>query len=364
MTVTNDESGVADEFRLVMGSTVGELEDKISEKSVIYDGDRSSRVCFTPRHDKLFRWTPEQKIIQKVGLKLADGRSHARFVHDGFIDEDGQEFRMQNPPVYYRPRGSGGKGLGKGDIGIFVANNEAVFNRNMPVVPATESPGNEWLLHADPPSFVSPEVVSAVARACGGSQSAKPLVFGCDYRSLAVVTPAACQALRQFVECAHANAISAGKFVPQLPFDDENDGDFAGMNPCQVNVALGSCETDFKLLLSPTQLLSFIGSDSYRAILAALECSVPDAIAIRRTVATGRFIAFHTDHAARTVQVPLTHDTSCIGGRLLFACTDGQLLPAQRREGCILVHDGDAVHGVTRLIQGVRYGLYALRSRA
>jgi len=28
-----------------------------------------------------------------------------------------------------------------------------------------------------------------------------------------------------------------------------------------------------------------------------------------------------------------------------------------------LVHDGDAAHGVTRLIKGVRFGLYALRSR-
>ena len=128
-------------------------------------------------------------------------------------------------------------------------------------------------------------------------------------------------------------------------------------------MAVGSCETDFKLLLSPAQLLNIIGPVGYGAILTALGCSVPDAIAIRRTEATGRFIAFHTDHAARTVQVPLIDDKSCIGGRLLFACTDGQLMPAQRRQGCILAHDGDVVHGVTCLVQGVRFGLYALRSR-
>ena len=90
---------------------------------------------------------------------------------------------------------------------------------------------------------------------------------------------------------------------------------------------------------------------------------MPDAIVLRRTVATGRFIAFHTDHAARTIQVPLNHDSPCVGGRLLFARTDVKLLLAQHREGWILVHDGDVAHGVTRLIKGIRFGLYALRSR-
>lgn len=98
-------------------------------------------------------------------------------------------------------------------------------------------------------------------------------------------------------------------------------------------------------------------------ILAALQVAVPDAIVLRRTAATGRFIAFHTDRAARTVQVPLNHDSSCVGGRLLVACADGKLMLAQRRQGHVLVHDGDAAHGVTRLIEGVRFGLYALRAR-
>jgi hypothetical protein len=135
------------------------------------------------------------------------------------------------------------------------------------------------------------------------------------------------------------------------------------LNSSQVQVANGSCETDFKVLVSPAQLFDIIGEASYDAILQALECSVPDAIVLRRTVATGRFIAFHTDHAARTVQVPLNHESSCVGGHLLFACTDGQLVLTQRSEGHILAHDGDAVHGVTRLVSGLRLGLFALRSR-
>ena len=62
------------------------------------------------------------------------------------------------------------------------------------------------------------------------------------------------------------------------------------LNSSQVQVANGSCETDFKVLVSPAQLFDIIGEASYDAILQALECSVPDAIVLRRTVATGRFI--------------------------------------------------------------------------
>jgi hypothetical protein len=226
----------------------------------------------------------------------------------------------------------------------------------MPFVPAAHCPGTQWLVHAQPPSSAHPDEVSAVARACGGSDYAQSIP-DCD--TLAAVSPAACQSLRLIVQRAHAEAACAGSFAPKLSFTDRSDG----MNSTQLHVVLGSCESDFKMLLSPDQLLQIIGAAAYHDILAALQVIVPDAIVLRRTVATGRFIAFHTDHAARTVQVPLNHDSCCVGGRLLFACTDGKLLLAQRREGHILVHDGDAAHGVTRLIKGVRFGLYALRSR-
>ena len=44
----------------------------------------------------------------------------------------------------------------------------------------------------------------------------------------------------------------------------------------------------------------------------------------------------------------------CEGGLLLFACSDGRLMHVQRRVGSIMAHDGDAVHGVTRLVKGIR----------
>jgi hypothetical protein len=58
-------------------------------------------------------------------------------------------------------------------------------------------------------------------------------------------------------------------------------------------------------------------------------------------------------------QIPLTDDSSCEGGQLMFACSDGQLMYVQRRVGGIMAHDGDALRGatVTRLVKGVRCGV-------
>ena len=53
-------------------------------------------------------------------------------------------------------------------------------------------------------------------------------------------------------------------------------------------------------------------------------------------------------------QVPLTDDGECEGGLLLFACSDGRLVHVKRRVGSIMAHDGDAVHGVTQLVKGIR----------
>ena len=54
------------------------------------------------------------------------------------------------------------------------------------------------------------------------------------------------------------------------------------------------------------------------------------------------------------LQVPLTDDGARQGGLLVFACDDGRLVHAKRSMGNILAHDGDAVHGVTALVKGVR----------
>ncbi len=60
---------------------------------------------------------------------------------------------------------------------------------------------------------------------------------------------------------------------------------------------------DFRLLLTLHELRSIVGDDACERILTALETDAPDAVALRRTTASGRCINFHKDAAARTVQV-------------------------------------------------------------
>jgi hypothetical protein len=126
-------------------------------------------------------------------------------------------------------------------------------------------------------------------------------------------------------------------------------------------VCLGSRDDDFKLLLSAEALVRVVGRAAYASIEAALG-DAPDAIALRRTEATGRWISWHNDVAGRTVQVPLSDDSACVGGRLLMIAS-GMLVSVTRRAGNLLVFDGDVVHGVTRLSAGVRHGLFAMKAR-
>ena len=53
-----------------------------------------------------------------------------------------------------------------------------------------------------------------------------------------------------------------------------------------------------------SQLLrSTVGDDAVARILNSLETDAADAIALRRTTASGRWINLHTDTAARTLHV-------------------------------------------------------------
>ncbi len=59
------------------------------------------------------------------------------------------------------------------------------------------------------------------------------------------------------------------------------------------------------------ELEAVVGGSACRRVMSALEADAPkrfcsrvgDAIVVRRTVATGSWINFHTDTVARTVQV-------------------------------------------------------------
>ena len=112
--------------------------------------------------------------------------------------------------------------------------------------------------------------------------------------------------------------------------------------------------------------------------------------ALRRTeapasaaAADATWIGFHYDSAGLTAQIPLgtvavddhgsggsggggygSDKCSYEGGRTVYALASGALLVPERVAGRVLAHHGDVAHGVTRLSAGVRYGFYALVSRA
>ena len=240
---------------------------------------------------------------------------------------------------------------------------------------AADLPGAEWLAE---PDFTArdasalrdavKEVALCVSGRCGAAARSADGDVG-DDDAAPVVPAAACAALVARIESAwraSQDAPAAMSPPPRAPAACLHD---AGLG---ASVAAGSRADDFKVMLSARELEEAVGAGPYAAIMAALAglregvdgpLREPDAVALRRTAATGRHIPFHTDRAARTVQVPLSGDDACVGGRLVVLGPDGRLHCPTRRVGALLAHDGDVVHGVTRLDAGVRYGLFALRAR-
>lgn len=141
------------------------------------------------------------------------------------------------------------------------------------------------------------------------------------------------------------------------------------------DIAARATEDDFKVVLSPPALTALIGARAFQQLNGILQgkagaaagvgnAPLPDAIAIRRTVATGKWIKWHTDAAGRTLCVPLSDANDCIGGQLLFAGVGkAEVVAPLRTPGGWIVHDGDMAHGVTKLVQGTRYGLFLLKAR-
>jgi hypothetical protein len=136
------------------------------------------------------------------------------------------------------------------------------------------------------------------------------------------------------------------------------------------DIAAGATEDDFKVLLTPPALTARIGAQAFQKLNGILQgraggnAPLPDAIAIRRTMATGKWIKWHTDAAARTLCVPLSGTDDYVGGQLLFAGVgQAELGTPLRTPGGYIVHDGDVAHGVTKLVQGTRYGLFLLKAR-
>jgi len=75
----------------------------------------------------------------------------------------------------------------------------------------------------------------------------------------------------------------------------------------------------------------------------------------------GLCINFHTDHAQRTIQIPLNDENEYKGGKLVFLSPTEGLLKPSRLAGSATIHTNRVVHGVTPIKEGVRYSLFLLQ---
>lgn len=233
-----------------------------------------------------------------------------------------------------------------GDIGHFVREGDAAASTPYWTadVLADQAPGSAWLSSPTFPPDVALGDIAAMVRSIGGLRTTTVEYNRID-SSVILLEPARV-VLMAMVDQAWA---------------DTSNALVANMSCMVAGVLANSQKYDFRLVIDRQTLVAVAGVEAVAAMDAALD-DVDENITyvLRRTVAEGRWIGFHTDSARRTVQVPLSDDTACIGGRLVFAHADGSVTLSQRHAGTMLVHNGEIVHGVTRLIKGTRYGLFAI----
>lgn len=250
----------------------------------------------------------------------------------------------------------------RGDIGVFV---DGAF--------AKCAPGSALLTSVSP--HPSPAEVVALAAAVlrgSGRLHSESFVVG----SAVIIAPALRKTLISRVDTAWDavwHAPTSATTPAPLPTPTLISVTAAG-------VLAGSSRDDFKIVLCAMKARAVLGSATLEEISAALAAVSsatrrasrrPPCARLRRLPSVGqgqgrapraRGFIFHVDVAAATVQLPLGDAGAC-GGALLFALPDGRLLAPPRTPGVVLAHNGDVVHGVTRLERGTRYALYALVAR-
>jgi hypothetical protein len=125
-------------------------------------------------------------------------------------------------------------------------------------------------------------------------------------------------------------------------------------------------DRDLKVLLTNNALSDIIGRTAYTR-LARLTGGTHDTILLRRCAEHNNVIKFHTDESYKTLQVPLNNESEYEGGKLVYITTGrgnaATLHFPKRPAGSFTLHGNDIAHGVTRLVAGVRYGLFLLQKK-
>ena len=211
--------------------------------------------------------------------------------------------------------GFGGGGIkhrvGAGDIGVFDTH--------------TGSPGIHYLTASPNESSTATDTdqIHSIIDGLGGDLDA---TFEANSKPFSALSAAHCRALVQFLD---------EKFV-------------------------STEDADLKVPLTRSQLAQLIGKGAMKSLQARFPLvSNATEIKLRRCSAVGQCINFHTDHAFRTMQIPLNGDDEYKGGKLVFCTREGLVFPP-RPAGGATTHDYRIVHGVTTLHRGTRYGLFFL----
>lgn len=159
-----------------------------------------------------------------------------------------------------------------------------------------------------------------------------------------------CAALRAAVDAEHQEKCDSVDGAPDHQLNVSRDG----------LEALVGADAVAALWRLPAE---FAASQGDAPMAAALE-DADAQIFIRRYAPEGRpWNPFHTDSALVTVNVALSDDAQCDGGRLL-CCSDGAIRDLARTEGEATVHASTLLHGVSQLRRGVRYSLIIFFGRA
>lgn len=122
--------------------------------------------------------------------------------------------------------------------------------------------------------------------------------------------------------------------------------------------------SDHKFVLSPEVCDVVIGPGFYDDLSHMANASTHERIGrklvIRRSEGpTNGFLPFHTDgsYATKTIQILLNDDIEYTGGRFCAFHDDEMKIP-KRTQGTLSIHDAKVMHGVSKMIQGVKYALF------
>lgn len=234
---------------------------------------------------------------------------------------------------YERPQlGGRGKGLGKGDVGLW----------EMAPAAASASPGELLLLGRINEQSLTTEDVRAIAATAAGPPPP-------SWAAVIRFVPAALTE----GQCAELVARADAKFV-----EASTQGRMA---PADMKIDLTCAELDALVGVGAAARLLALGAPLLQPQHAHLE---PHFVLRRRCVleegGSRERIVFHRDHSLAVVSIALNDDFG--GGRLLFA-RGGRVICPERPVGSALAHNDAAVHGVSSLVIGARYHLFAVYDR-